>query len=188
MKNKISFRGRMLKMTASVAGLYLLAPTLDRRVGVLVSVAFALFNIIASRAQVDIRDWRRPLVYTGISVITYFILFNDQPWDFLFHGGMFDSSPAPLIVCCLIMSLAGGLLLKSWKNRALYALITLGLQVPVGLLIGTDGIQRLFTDLAAAVLYDRFYLESWAFWQFEWMLTYHLPFYFLASDQEHART
>ena len=188
MKNEIFRRGNILRMMVTVGCLYLLAPSLDRRVGFMVSLAFALLNIFAARLLVDFKHWFRAFAYIGISVLTYFILFNDQPWDFLFQAGMFDSSPLPLVACSLIMTLAGWLLLKGWKAKLLYLFITLGVQIPIGCLVGAAQTQDLFTDLSKALHYSNFYLDSWAFWQFEWMLTYHLPFYFLSRIYKSSKS
>lgn len=181
MKSEVSRRVNILRMIVTVGCLYLLAPSLDRQVGVMISLAFALLNIFAARLLVDFKHWFRAVAYIGVSVFIYFILFNDQPWDLLFQAGMFDSSPLPLVVCSLCMTFAGWLLLKGWKAKVLYLLITLGVQIPMGFLVGAAQVQDLFTDLSKALHYSDFYLDSWAFWQFEWMITYHLPFYFLSQ-------
>lgn len=187
MKNKVFQRENILLMIGTTGCLYLLAPSLDRRVGVMISLAFALLNIFAARLLIDFKHWVRALSYIGISVGTYFILFNDQPWDFLFQAGMFDASPLPLVVCSLMMTFAGWLLLKGWKAKIFYMLITLGVQIPIGLLVGAAQTQMLFTDMSSILSYSDFYLDSWAFWQLEWMITYHLPFYFLAHLYEQSK-
>ncbi len=187
MKNKVFQRENILLMIGTTGCLYLLAPSLDRRVGFMISLAFALLNIFAARLLIDFKHWLRATAYIMISAGTYFILFNDQPWDFLFQVGMFDASPLPLVICSSIMTLAGWLLLKGWKAKILYLLITLGVQIPIGLLVGAAQTQSLFANFANLLSYSDFYLDSWAFWQFEWMVNYHLPFYFLSHLYEQPR-
>lgn len=169
-----------LGMVFSCVALYFLAPTLDRTMGGMISSAFALLNIYAARSFLSWRMHIRSFFYLLISVGTYYILFNDEPWQFFLYGGMFDSSALPLIVCSIIMTVAGWLLLRGWKARAVYIFITLGLQIPLGLLIGTEKIQELFSGMSRSIVYFEHYSGSLEFWQFEWMLTYHLPFYFLS--------
>lgn len=171
----------------SLCALYFLAPTLDRGMGVMVSGTFALLNIYAARSFFGFKMHLRSFLYVLISVGTYYILFNDEPWEFFLYGGMFDSSALPLIVCSIIMSVAGWFLLTSWKSRAIYIILTLGLQIPVGMLIGTEKIQMLFEGMSRSIVYFENYPGSLQFWQFEWMLTYHLPFYFLSASESRKR-
>lgn len=176
----------ILQMIGTTGCLYLLAPSLDRRVGFMISLAFALLNIFAARLLVDFRHWHRATAYIFLSVSTYFLLFSNEPWDFLFQAGMFDASPVPLVICSLVMTLAGWLLLKGWKARILYFFITLGIQIPIGFLVGISQTQSLFADFSNLLGYSDFYLDSWAFWQLEWMINYHLPFYFLSRLEEES--
>ncbi len=187
MKHKVFQRENILMMIGTTGCLYLLAPSLDRRVGFMISLAFALLNIFAARLVVVFKLWFRAAAYIMILVETYFFFFNDQPWDFLFQAGMFDASPLPLVVCSVGMTFGGWLLLKGWKAKILYLLITLGIQIPIGLLIGLAQTQRIFCDISSLISYSDFYLDSWAFWQLEWMITYHLPFYFLAHIHEQSQ-
>lgn len=165
----------------SLVSIYFLAPDLDRRHGVFVSLAFASILILTSGLLGSSRFIGRCLLFIGIDVSTYFILFNEQPWDFLFHAGLYDSSVAPLIFCSLIMSLAGGLLLRTWPDRVKYFLITSGLQIPIALCAGTPLLESWLNRLAAGLGFYQNYSGAWQAWQFEWMLTYYLPIYFLSK-------
>ncbi len=171
MSKRIFQKWDVVRMILTVSCLYLLAPNLDRRVGFMISLAFALLNIFAVRLLIDLKHWLRASLYVGISILTYFILFSDQPWNFLFQAGLFDASPLPLVVCSVMMSLSGWLLLKGWKAKIYYTVITLGLQIPIGLFVGGNQIQHLFSDLSYTFHYEQLYLDSWAIWQFEWMIT-----------------
>lgn len=177
-------RNNLILLFFSIIVIYFLAPTLDRRYGVLVSSSFALINILSS--HIIIRKWRivEYISYLFISIGTYYILFNDQPWDLLFGGGMFDSSAVPLIVCSIIMSFNGWLLLHGWKNRITYLIITLALQIPFAIIVGTNVIQKILFEFSDFLHYVEYYSGSWQVWQFEWMLTYYLPIYFLAHKSK----
>ena len=177
MNRRLSLNGLLLIF--SLLCVYILAPDLDRRDGHLGSIAFALILILNSRIVWQAKFVWRYLVFIGIDLLTYFILFNDQPWDFLFSGGLFESSPAPIIICSLIMSLAGGLLLKSWPDRLKYFFITSGLQIPIAFFVGVPSIESFFSSLSDMLLSYHHYFGAWVVWQFEWMLIYYLPIYFL---------
>jgi len=166
-------------LACSIIALYLLAPSLDASRGVFISTAFALINILSSRIVPRKHQHGRAALYTAVSVVTYFILFNDQPWDFLFGGGAYQESPLPLAVCSLIMTVNGWLLLPGWRERRIYVMITLGLQIPIGLVIGTDLLQGVLGRTAELLQYRHRYSGVWEAWQFEWMLTYYLPVFFL---------
>lgn len=165
----------------SLVCIYMLAPDLDRRHGLFVSTCFALILILNSRMIWHTRFIVRYVIFIAVDLLTYFILFNDQPWNALFHGGLFESSPAPLIVCSLMMSLAGGLLLKNWPDRLKYILITSGLQIPIAIFVGTAPVESLLSHLAKVLGFNQQYSGAWQAWQLEWMLTYYLPIYFLSK-------
>jgi hypothetical protein len=112
------------------------------------------------------------------------MLYNDQPWDFLFHTGIWANSAAPLIGCSVIMAFAGWLLIEKWSHRWLYIFITLGIQIPIGLFVGEDLIQGIFENLAHFIKFKDYYPVSLQFWQFEWMLNYYLPIYFFARSKK----
>ncbi len=177
MNRRVSFNGLLLIF--SLICIYVLAPDLDRRHGPLVSIAFALILILNSRAVWQAKFVWRYLIFIAVDLLTYFILFNDQPWDFLFSGGLFESSPAPIIICSLIMSLAGGLLLKNWPDRLKYLLITSGLQIPIAIFVGSSLSVAVLNRMADTLGFYHDYFGAWQVWQFEWMLTYYLPIYFL---------
>ncbi len=163
----------------SILVIYFLAPSLDRNQAVFISTAFAVINILAARPTWDRPHRIRYLAYMFIAIVTYYILFNDQPWDMIFHGGLFESSPWPLIVCSLLMTINGWLLFDDWRQRRLYAFITLGIQVPVAIFIGGQYLQETFNGTAQALKFVEHYSGSWQVWQFEWMLTYYLPIFIL---------
>lgn len=165
----------------SLISIYVLAPDLDRRHGIFVSSAFAVILILNSGLLASRRFFWRCLLFIGIDILTYFILFNEQPWDFLFHSGLYDSSIAPLVFCSLIMSLAGGLLLRTWPDRLKYFCVTAGLQIPLAFFVGIPVVEFWLNRFAALLGFYPNYLGAWQVWQFEWMLTYYLPIYFLSN-------
>ncbi len=164
----------------SIFAIYLLAPSLDRHQGVFISTAFAIINIISSRPIWDHRNRIKYLDYLFIAIITYYILFNDEPWNTVFHSGLLESSPWPLLICSLMMTVNGWLLFNTWHQRKWYALITLGLQIPIALFIGGEYLQGAFSGLAHTFGFVEHYSGSWQFWQFEWMLAYYIPIYLLS--------
>lgn len=174
---------RYMVLIFSLLGIYLLAPDLNRENGIFVSSSFALILILNSGVIWKTQFIVRYVLFILIDIFTYFILFNDQPWDFFLHGGLFESSPIPLIVCSIIMALAGGLLLKTKQDRIVYLIITLGLQVPIAMIVGTPFVENVLLKLSNILGYSHSYDGAWQAWQFEWMLTYYLPIYFL--NQKH---
>lgn len=163
----------------SLLSLYLLAPILERDMGMWVSFGFALVLILSSHVIMDRKHILKYILYILISMVTYYILFNDQPWDYFFDGGLFESSPIPLFFCSISMSLAGGLLLTSASDRVLYAAITLGVQIPIAIIIGEDLVQYLFHMISHNFHYQDDIIGNIQVWQLEWMVTYYLPIYFL---------
>lgn len=172
-----------LLLIFSLVCIYILAPDLDRRHGFFVSTCFALILILNSRIAWQTKFMVRYVVFIAIDLVTYFMLFNDQPWNFIFHGGLFESSSAPLIVCSLIMSLAGGLLLKTWPDRLKYFFITSGLQIPIAIFVGTAPLESFLSRIANGLGYLHSYSGAWQAWQLEWMLTYYLPIHFLSKRE-----
>ena len=166
------------RLILSIITIYFLAPSADRCLAVLISGGFAVLNIFVSDPIFKPRQVVKYVLYIGISIFTYHILLSDWPWNLSF-GGLLDSSLAPLMTCSLIMTLAGWLLLPTHKMRMLYVVITLGVQAPLAFFVGTETLEFLFSDLARSFYYVDNYSGSWQFWQFQWMLTYHLPFFFL---------
>ncbi len=164
----------------SIMVIYFLAPSLDRNQGIYVSTMFAIINICSARPLWDKPHRIKYLSYVFVSVVTYYILFNDEPWGMIFHGGLFESSPWPLIVCSLLMTFNGWLLFNNWRQRRLYALITLGIQIPIAIFIGSQYLQESFTGMSHGLKFVEHYSGSWQVWQFEWMLTYYLPIYALS--------
>ncbi len=175
-----SFRKDSLLLLFSLLAFYVLGPSLDRIHGVWVSMSFALILILSSRMILDIRHVIRYFVYITISCVTYYFLNETQSWDLLLVGGIFESSALPVMICCLAMSFAGWLLLPDYSSRVIYSLVTLSLQIPVAFLVGSEFIQDYFHFLSKMFFYSEGYSGALAFWQFEWMVTYYLPIYFLA--------
>lgn len=169
-------RDNILLVIFSLLGIYVLAPDLDRHHGPLVSMAFALILILNSRPQR--KYWGRYAAFIGVDMLTYYILFSPEPWDSILKGGLYESSAWPLVVCSLIMSLAGGLLLKDNSARIKYFLVTSGLQVPIAIFVGTPPLEDALVELSKVLEYDHYYYGAWQAWQFEWMLTYYLAVYF----------
>ncbi len=167
----------------SLVCIYILAPDLDRRHGLWVSSCFALILILNSRIVYELKFLWRYFIFFGIDLLTYFILFDDRPWNYLFGSGLFDSSPFPLIICSLIMSAAGGILLRTWPKRLEYFLITSGLQIPIAIFVGTPFFVSFFNRMADSLGFYHDYFGAWQAWQFEWMLTYYIPMYFLNKNQ-----
>ena len=175
----------------SVVALYLLAPALDRAQGILLSLAFGLVQILSSRREPARRF--RYAAYILIAVGSHLLLFAERLWDLILRGGVLESSLLPFIVSSVIMSWAGGLLLAEPRQRYWYWGITLGLQLPVAMLVGTEGMQDLLTEIAQVLGYNKSYSENYPAalqaWQFGWMLTYYLPVFFLSrrggGDQGH---
>ncbi len=172
-------RYHWLLFVFSLICIYILAPNLDRRQGLLVSSCFALVLILNSRIVLQTKFILRYFIFIGIDLLTYFILFDDRTWNYLFGGGLFESSPWPLIVCSLIMSMAGGLLLNTWSDRFKYFFITSGLQIPIAIFVGTPGMVFFLNRMSDVLGFHHDYFGAWQAWQFEWMLTYYLPIYFL---------
>ena len=170
----------------SIMGLYLLAPNLGPDNGLLLSLSYGLILIVSSRVIWDRIHLIKYAVFLGIDALSYFMLFNDQPWDFLFGTGVWAASAAPLIGCSVIMSFAGWLLIKEWRHRWWYLGITLGLQIPIGLFIGGDMLQGFFESVGHMLRMKGSYPDALQIWQFEWMLTYYLPIYFFARSKKNS--
>lgn len=163
----------------SIVSIYFLAPILDRQMGVFVSISFALLLILSSKMSFDQLHLRKYALYILIAAGTYYILFNDQPWDFLTQGGIYESSALPLIVTSIIMSVNGWLLLTNRHERILYSIITLGIQIPIALAVSSPSVQSLFMDVSFQLNYHEHYALSIQLWQFEWMMNYFLGIYLL---------
>ena len=179
MTKKLDLKETIL-LLLSVFAIYLLAPSLDRHEGIFISTAFAIVNILGSKPFKNNKCLIRYLSYILISILTYFILFNDEPWNMIFHRGLYESSPWPLLICSLMMSVNGWILFDSWHQRKWYAFITLGMQIPIALFIGGEYLQHLFSGAAHSFHLIERYSGSWQVWQFEWMLSYYLPIFILS--------
>lgn len=171
----------------SLGCIYFLAPDLNRAHGVAVSSAFALLLILNSGVTARPGFMYRSAAFFSIDVLTYYMLFDDQPWDLLFHGGLFETSAAPLIICSVIMSLAGWILLESWRQRWIYLGITCGLQIPIAIFAGTPAVEKALQIISDLMGYHHDYSGAWQAWQLEWMLTYYLPVYFFNNGRNSVK-
>lgn len=174
----------LIILLLSIVGLYILAPSLDRENGPFVSLSFALILIVSSKMIWDRQHIVKYISFIVIDMITYFILYNDEPWDLLFHTGLWSNSAIPLIGCSIIMAFTGWLLIEKWNHRWIYVMITLGLQIPIGVFIGGVTLQELFGNMAHRIRFTEYYPGALQVWQFEWMLTYYLPIYFFARSKQ----
>ena len=163
----------------SIVCIYLLAPTLDKQMGMLVSAAFATTMILSSKIYWDAKHIIKYVVYISVAMLCYYILFNDQPWEFLTKEGEYDSSALPLIVTSVMMSINGWLLLSGRHDRIVYTVVTLGIQIPLALTISSDCVQHVLMHASEQLQYKDNYAVSLQTWQFLWMMNYYLPIYFL---------
>lgn len=168
---------RLLKLFLSILGLYFLATSLDLEENLVVSTWFAVIVISAGEVVWDRAHLLRYAGYLCVANVTYYFLFKKQPWDFLSHGGSYDATILPVVVCSVGMTLAGWLLLKSRRRRFIYTVLTLGLQLPLAWMLGSDFVQVFLGHLSRSLHYQEYYAGSLQAWQFSWMLTYYLPFY-----------
>jgi len=80
-----------------------------------VGVGFAIVLVGASRPTFGKSQLLKYVSYILISVGTYFLLFESQPWDFLFGWipeNLRRFSGIPVSPCSVIMAFAGWLLLS----------------------------------------------------------------------------
>lgn len=175
---------QVLLLLFSLGVIYFLAPSLDRNQALLVSIVFALLLILSSGVVIDRVHIIRYLIYVFVDIGTYHILFSDEPWNTVFKAGLFDASAAPLIVASILMTINGFLIIKGRANRLIYAVLTLGVQIPVVFIIGEDRFQGVLTYIGQCLNYKGAYASYLQVWQLEWMLTYYLPIFFLNYNRD----
>lgn len=164
----------------SLLAVYTLAPDLNRSHGHIISTSFALLLILNSGYIGNSAHFFRFFAFVGIYNLGYFLLFQDQPWDFLFEGGTFESTTMAPIICSLIFSTAGWLFIKSWPKRMLYLFLTSGIQIPIAMSVATPEVEMFLTNVSNTLWVSHEYHAAWQAWQFEWMLTHLLAMHFLS--------
>lgn len=171
-------RRELALLVVSLAGLYLLPHFCELIVPV--GAGFAMALIGSSRPAFARRQLLTYASYIAISVGTYYILFQEQPWKFLF-GWLPERSREfggiPVSPCSIIMALAGWLLLSDRTNRRKYMLVTLAIQVPLAAIFNIDGVHSAFQTLGKFLRYTDEHAGAHQAWQFLWMLNYYLPIY-----------
>lgn len=168
----------LILLPASLLCLYIMPHFMGQIV--LVGVGFALVLIGSSRPTFSRRDLLRYGVYVAISVGTYYILFQNQPWNFLFDwipDNVRNFTGVPVSPCSVIMAFAGWLLLSGRANRRNYLLATLLVQVPLSMVFYVDVVDSAFEALAKVMRYTDQYAAAEQAWQFVWMVNYYLPIY-----------
>ena len=184
--NPASRGNQLLLLLASLLCLYALPHIMERIL--LVGAGFALVLIGSSRPTLAKPQLKKYAVYLAISIGTYYLLFQNQPWEFLFGwlpGGL-KQVAFPVAVCSIIMAFDGWLLLLDPSTRHRYMLITLLMQIPLSLgLFGAIG--GLFTRLAGMLHYTGEYTASFKAWQLVWMLNYYLPIYWWSHGSRSQR-
>jgi hypothetical protein len=173
-----SKRRDIVLLSASLCCLYILPHFMELLVPV--GAGFAVVLIGSSRPTFARRQLLRYAAYIAISVGTYFILFQDQPWEFLFGwmpGEVQEFSGVPVSPCSVIMAFAGWLLLSGRTKRRAYLMVTLLIQIPLSMVIHVDAVDSAFELLAKVLRYTGEYTDAEQAWQFVWMLNYYLPIY-----------
>ena len=171
-------------LLVSLLCLYALPHIMERIL--LVGAGFALVLIGSSRPTLAKPQLKKYAAYLAISIGTYYLLFQNQPWEFLFGwlpGGL-KQVAIPVAVCSIIMAFDGWLLLPGSSMRRLYLLITLPTQILLS--FGLFGaIDDFFGWLARMLHYTGEFTASSKAWQLVWMLNYYLPIYWW-SHGSHA--
>ncbi len=171
-------KNRTLLLVLSLLGLYLM-PHIMKRI-VPVGVGFALLLIGSSRPVFTKRQLLKYAAYMGVSVGTYYLLFQNQPWEALV-GWMPDDverlTGVPVSVCSILMALAGGLLLTGKTEWRKYLLATLLIQIPLSMVFTLGPIHAIFETLARVLRYTDEQIRAHQAWQFMWMVNYYLPVY-----------
>jgi len=169
----MEFGNRKALLWVSLACLYALPHAYDNTL--LVGAGFALVLILSSRPLSAALRGAYAL-YLAISVATYHLLFENQPWEALF-GWLPNGVQGvgwPVILCSVIMAYAGWLLIAP-SDRQRYLTVTLSIQIPLALLFKLDGVEYLFDLAARALRYSGEHTDGYKAWQFAWMVTYYLP-------------
>ena len=116
----MSFKSRnVILLLASLLCLYLMPHAIERVV--LVGAGFAAVLIASSRPMLIRRSLLKYASYLAISVGTYYLLFQNQPWELLF-GWLPDHAKqmigVPVSACSIIMAFAGWLCALSEHTSA----------------------------------------------------------------------
>ena len=189
-KQSISLKPtEVILLLLSVICLYGFPHYWDKWKGLLVSIGFALVLVSSSTAASTKFKQVRYLTYIGISVITYYILFKEQPWQFLF-GWLPENvknaiSFSLAITCCsTIMSFAGWLLFRKF-HWVRYLFITLLIQIPIAIGFKFESVWAIFSTLGKFLRYTNNYNPGdYQTWQFIWMINYYLPVFFWSRDRK----
>ena len=189
-KQSISLKPtEVILLLLSVICLYGFPHYWDKWKGLLVSIGFAFVLVSSSTAASTKFKQVRYLTYIGISVITYYILFKEQPWQFLF-GWLSENVKNAIsfslgIACCsTIMSFAGWLLFQKvhWVR---YLFITLLIQIPITIGFNFESVRTIFSTLGKFLRYtDNYNPGDYQTWQFIWMINYYLPVFFWSRDRK----
>ena len=152
-----------------------------------VGVGFALVLIGSSGPAISRRHLVRYASYAAISVGTYYVLFQDQPWEFLYGWipeNVRNFTGVPVSVCSVIMACAGWLLLSGRAKRRRYLLVTLLIQVPLSMVFLVPAVNSAFEALAKAMRYTDQYIPAYQAWQFVWLVNYYLPIYLWSRERD----
>lgn len=173
-------------LAVSLFIIYLISPLIGFRYEVGVSFIFGILVVLASSPVWNIRYILKYIFFLVMIVLTRHSLCCWQPWNFLFDHGLYEPSAWPFVVISAVSSLMGWFLLDRWKHRMLYFFITMGIQMVLFLLLMNDLIDPVLVKFPHVILSKGEYPSIWEAWQFEWMLVYYLPIYFLSrKDKSH---
>lgn len=174
------FSRRLMLLLGSLLCLYAMPHFMLAGGGFPVSAGFALVLIGSSRPAFAKRRLLKYTAYLAISVGTYYFLFQNQPWEFLFGwlpDGIQQLNVWPVSICSIMMAFAGWLLLSGRAARRRYLLVTLLIQLPLSVGFHVDGVHSAFETLAKVLRYSGEYVDAEQAWQFLWLLNYYLPVY-----------
>jgi len=175
---------RTALLVISIGSLYALPHLYENTL--IVGLGFALILSLSSRPLPIKADIQKRFAYALISLGTYFILFQDQPWEFLFERFIDDlPSRLPIALCSVIMSVAGsGFLLRGKKPKGWYVLITLAIQLPLCHYYDIAFVKDSLREIGNILLYTDKYSGDMQAWQFIWLLNYYLPVYFFSTNRK----
>ena len=171
-------KNRYLILFPSLVCLYLIPHFMKQIVPVV--AGFALVLIASSRPVFTQRQLLKYAAYVGISIGTYYLLFQDQPWEALF-GWIPDNikrvSGVPVSPCSILMAFAGWLLLAGKGKQRKYLLATLLIQIPLSMVFNLGPVHSAFETLAKVLRYTDETIRAQQAWQFVWLVNYYLPVY-----------
>lgn len=178
-----SFDKNKFLLAASVLLIYVMSPLIGYRYEVAVSMIFGMLVILASCPRWDVKHIRKYIIFLVLIVLARHSLCCWQPWVVLFDHGLYESSPLPFLIVFAVSSLMGWLLLERWRNRFKYAFITMGIQMMLYLILMNDVMEPVLLKFPHFLGSRGEYPGIWEAWQFEWMLVYYLPIYFLSRSE-----